>query len=69
MQTMQAILAGILGAVFGAAFVYGLVLCWALAVGDLGESAFVITIVLVIVGALGGGWGGYVLGRPVRDEG
>jgi len=65
---MQVILAAALGAIFGAALVYGLMLCLALAVGDLGESAFVVTIVVVILGALGGGWGGYAVARPAGPD-
>jgi hypothetical protein len=64
MRATQTLLAAILGAVFGAALLYGLTLCWAFAVNDLGESAFVVTIVAVLVGALVGGWGGYALARP-----
>lgn len=66
MRAVQTLLATILGAVFGAALLYGLMLCWALGVGDLGESAFVVTIAAVIVSALAGGWGGYALGRPAE---
>lgn len=64
MRAIQTLLATILGAVFGAALLYGLTLCWALAVSDLGENAFVVTIVAVIVGTLAGGWGAYALARP-----
>jgi hypothetical protein len=63
-QTFQTLLAAVLGAVFGAAFLYGLILCWALAGGDLGETAFAITIAAVVVGALGGGLAGYLVARP-----
>jgi hypothetical protein len=60
----QIILTAGLGAVFGAALLYGLVLCWALAVGDLGEGAFIFTVGAVVVGAVGGGLAGYYLARP-----
>jgi ABC-type sulfate transport system permease subunit len=63
-QTFQTLLAAVLGAVFGAALLYGLTLCWALAVGDFGEAAFVITIAAMVVGALGGGLVGYLVARP-----
>jgi hypothetical protein len=64
MQAVQTLMATVLGAVFGAALLYGLTLCWALMVSDLGESALVVTIVAVILGTLGGAWGGYALARP-----
>ena len=68
MQIFQTLLAALLGAVFGAALLYGLILCWALAAGDLGEGAFAITIAAVVVGALGGGLAGFVLARPDSSD-
>jgi hypothetical protein len=66
MRTVQTLLAALLGAVFGAALLYGLTLYWAFVVHDLGESALVVTLAGVILGALAGGWGGYALARPPR---
>jgi hypothetical protein len=59
-------LATLLGAVFGAALFYGLMLCWVFMVSDLGESALVVMIIAVALGTLGGGWAGYALARQPR---
>jgi hypothetical protein len=66
MRAAQTLLGTVLGAVFGAALLYGLTLCWALMVSDLGDSALVVIIVAVVLGTLGGAWGGYALARPAR---
>jgi hypothetical protein len=63
MRAVQTLLATILGAVFGAALLYGLTLCWALAVSDFGENALVVTIAAVVVGTLAGGCAAYALAR------
>jgi hypothetical protein len=63
-QIVQTILAVLIGIVFGATLLYGLVLCWVLAGGDLGDNSLAVTAGIVVVGAVGGGVAGYALARP-----
>jgi hypothetical protein len=64
MQLVQTVLAALIGAIFGATLLYGLVLCWVLAGGDFGEHTLIVTLGIALAGALGGAVAGYVLARP-----